>query len=219
MDKKFLFLFLFLLVVPLVYAGEFPDPTFQVNTKAEIIRACSDRGFPCGSNFECNLTLSYPNGEIMLDSQKMTNNGSYRNITIPQGLNNKLGYHQAIMTCNNVSNAGTDIFNVVVTADGEPYQTIPFKFLLIVFGFLLMVPGLISKDLTIFKWIGAVVVFISGVLTLYPGYSFVNWSTLAGKTIGVVSIGGGFFLLIMDSFSRDKQVERFSQTDDGRFHG
>ena len=50
---------------------------------------------------------------------------------------------------------------------------------------------------------------IMGVITIYPGYSFINYTTLLGKGLGFILIGLGFYFLIEDSFSRNKQEDRF----------
>ncbi len=62
------------------------------------------------------------------------------------------------------------------------------------------------------------IVLIVGVITLWPGYSFINYSNLQGQAIGYSSIAFGLYFLINDSFSRDKQTDKFSQDveDDGR---
>lgn len=215
---KILFLFAVLLAVPIVVAG---DLSFQHLREFDVKRACSDRGFYCDSNFGCNLTVFYPDGNIMIENRLMTNNISFRNVTIEQGLNTELGEHEAIMSCNNGTTAGQETFAITITADGKNFNIFPFQFVIIIFSGLLVGLGFASERVRMLKHLGSIMFLVMGVLTLYPGYAFINWTTLPGKIMGFVMIGGGFFFLIEDSFSRGKQTEYYSQEpeDDGRFHG
>ena len=53
-----------------------------------------------------------------------------------------------------------------------------------------------------------------GVITIYPGYSFINHTTLLGKALGFILVGLGFYFLIEDSFSRNKQEDSFDAEND-----
>ena len=211
----FFLLLLIFLVLPLVNAE---DLTFQVNKNFDLKRACSDRGFFCDNGFDCNLTLIYPDGNLMIDNKNMTFSGSFRNFTINYTQNNQLGLHPAIMECSNGTDAGIDTFQVVITADGKEFQVFPTQIIIIFFGFALIGVGFISERLRMFKHLGSILIIIMGVLTLYPGYSFINWTTLMGKGFGFTLCGIGFYFLIEGAFSREKQVETYQQDDDGRFH-
>ena len=63
-------------------------------------------------------------------------------------------------------------------------------------------------------------ILVLGVITLWPGYAFINFSTLLGKVVGFSSIGLGFYFMLEDSFSREKQTEYYEAEveEDGRFH-
>lgn len=218
MKKHIYFIFLIaFLAVQMVAAG---NPTFQFNKEFDLIRACSDRGFFCDANFICNISIVYPNGKLMINNQLMTNSDSFRNITISQSLNNQLGFLEAIQSCNNVTNAGTETFEIEITADGKPSQVFPTQFVIIIFAFAFVSLGLFSERLRIFKTLGSILVVVMGVITIYPGYSFINYSNLLGKSLGFVIVGLGFYFLAIDgNFSRERQVDTYQQDDDGRFHG
>lgn len=212
MNSKILFSFFVFLIIalPMVMAKE-EDPTFQFNKKFDLKRMCSDGGFFCGSDFKCNITLIYPDGRLIINNQRMTDQVSFRNITVLQSQNNQLGFIKAIESCNNVSNAGSETFDVAITADGKKFQVFPIEFVVIIIGLVMVGVGLIVDRLRLFKHLGSIIVMIMGVVTLYPGYSFINYSTLTGKVIGFVFIGLGFYFMIEDSFSRDKQEETYDQ--------
>lgn len=218
MRKQLFFIFLIVfLAVPIVAAS---DPTFQFNKAFDLKRACSDRGFFCDNNFVCNISIIYPDGNTLVNNQRMTNNESFRNISINQGANNQLGFLEAIQSCNNGTTAGTETFPIAITGDGKPFEVFPTQFVIIIFAFCFVVIGLFAEKLRIFKTLGSILVMVLGVLTLYPGYSFINYSTLLGQGLGFVLVGLGFYFLAIDgNFSRERQVDGFKQDDDGRFHG
>ncbi len=202
------FLFIFL-ALPLVTAQK--DPTFQFNKQFDLKRPCSNNGFFCDSGYECNLTLIYPDGNLLVNNQITADQVSFRNITISQASNNQLGVIEAIHSCNNGTQAGLDTFDVIITADGKEFQAFPNQFFIIIIGLMMVGAGFVMDRLRMFKHMGSILLIIMGVVTLYPGYNFINYSTLLGKALGIILIGLGFYFWIEDSFSRDKQEEGFDQ--------
>ena len=214
--KSFLFFLISVLLVTTVSAQEqLPEqiPSFQFNTQFDLKRGCFDNGFFCDSSFVCNATIIAPDGNtLMIDNQIMTDQNSYRNITVDQSLNNQLGFAEVIQSCNNVSNAGRDTFVIAITGDGKPWRQFPQQLVVAIISLAMIVMGTMKENLRIFKHLGSMMMMAVGVLTLYPGYSFINYSTLLGKSLGTVFIGLGFYFLIEDSFSRDNQQERYAQS-------
>lgn len=216
MKSPFSILFLILLIgIPFISAADF---TFQVNEEVDLRIPCFNNGTYCSSAAVCNSTILYPNGNIMIIDSDMTANNSFFNVTLTKTENHFLGEHSIIMVCCEAGDCGSNTYVMEITADGFASKQIPFQFLVVIFGFLLIGVGLTQERLRIFKHAGSMLVFIMGVLTLYPGYSFINWTTLMGKTLGFLFIGLGFYFFIEDAFSRDKQVDHYDQADDGRFH-
>ena len=211
--KSILFLFValfFFLGFPLVIAAESEEPpTFQFNKQFDLKRICEVNGFYCDSAFVCNLTLTYPDGTSLINNQLMTDMVSFRNFTINQTQNNQLGIVKAIQSCNNVSNAGAETYDVIITADGNKFQAFPNQFVIIIFAVFMIGVGTVMDRLRLFKHLGSLLLMIMGILTLFPGYNFINHSTLTGLALGSVLIGLGFYFLIEDSFSRDSQEEGF----------
>lgn len=209
---KFFILFILFLFVPLASAAvsDSEELSFQHDKTFDLKRACANNGFFCGASTVCNITLIYPDGEILQDNVGMTFTSSYRNLTVPQSLNNQLGWIQAIQSCNNVTDANTDTFKIAITGDGEPPQDFPTQFSIIIFGFLLIGAGLINERMRLFQYAGAMLIMVMGVLTAYPGYSFINWSTLTGKALSSIFIGCGAYFLLEPAFSRNIQTPRYS---------
>lgn len=209
-----LFLLAFLLVVTLVPAQEVISEqiqSFQFNTEFDLKRACFDNGFFCGTSFTCNITLVSPDGTILVDNVIMGNQNSYRNVTVPQLDNDQLGYVHAIESCSNGTLAGPDTFTVAITGDGKSFEIFPQQFVIIILAIFMIFVGMLNDRVSMIKTMGAVILFVMGVITIYPGYSFINYSNLLGLTLGTVFIGMGFYFMINDSFSRDRQQEGFDQ--------
>ncbi len=214
LKKVFIFTLFLLLVVGVVDAQETiaeQIPSFQHNVEFDIKRPCFDQGFFCSSSFVCNITLLYPNGELLIDNSLMTNQGSFSNITVSQPLNNQLGFIRAIQSCNNVTSGGGDTFIVAITGDGKPFEIFPQQFVIIILSFFMIAIGMFNDQLRLIKTTGSIIFMIMGVITLYPVYSFINHSTLFGLTLGTSLIGLGFYFMINDSFSRDIQEESYDQ--------
>lgn len=208
----FFFSFLFLLSLTAVIADDLTAPYSQ---NYNIQRPCSYNGTFCSASAYCALATVYPDGTTLFSNQSMTYGPSFFNITFLKNNNTQLGYHPSIMTCCQSGICNIDTFNVVVTADGKPVQAVPIQLIGMAFAFLLVALGSFFDKLNMLKTGGAAILMIVGMLTLYPGYGFINYSTLLGQAIGTVSIALGFYFLIEGSFSRDDQQERYDQESEG----
>lgn len=204
-NKLFFLLFIVLLSSPLILAQV--ELNFAYGKTFDIKRPCFNNGTFCSGVATCNITISYPDGNVLQNNIPMSRNGSFFNRTIPSGLNNQLGNSPTIMSCCDGNDCGADTFDIQITGDGKPAQTFPLQFAVIFFAFLLIGSGLVQDRFRLFKYIGSLLLMVMGVLTLYPGYSFINWTTLMGKGIGFSSIGIGFYFLLEDAFSRDEQQD------------
>jgi len=209
MKRILLILLMGMFLVSFVVAEE--DPTFQVNQEFDLKRGCSNNGFFCDSSFICNATLIYPDGTILKDNVEMTHTNTYKNITVTQSQNNQLGFIKTLIGCNNVTWAGQEEFDIAITADGKKFQNIPIQLLIVAFGFILIGTGFVTERLRMFKHMGSILLMVMGVITLFPGYSFINHTTLVGLALGSIFIGIGGYFLIEGSFSRTRQDERFDQ--------
>ncbi len=206
--KYFIFLFTLVLLTGSVVAE---DPSFQFNTEFDLKRPCFDNGFFCDAGFTCNITILDPDGVAIIDNQIMDNQGSFRNITVSQSLNNQLGFLDVIESCSNATVGGPDTFRIAITGDGNPVETFPHQFFFILIALILVATGMINDRLRMFKHMGAILMMVMGVITLFPGYSFINYSNLIGLSLGSIFIGLGFYFLIEDAFSRDKQEDSFDE--------
>lgn len=202
------------------------DLTFPINTQIDLKRPCFNNNSFCSTSAFCNLTMFYPDGELWINNNQTTNQISFYNFTLQKSDNKKFGVHQAIMVCcdpnGDIKGCGKDTFTIEVTGDGQSFNVFPYQFIILIGGILLIISGKWKEELRLFKHLGSIIVLIIGVVTLYPGYGFLNYSNLIGQVVGFSAIGFGFYFLVEDSFSRKKQAEWVQQdweeVDDGRFH-
>lgn len=97
-------------------------------------------------------------------------------------------------------------------------MAIPTELFILGAGYVLLFAGLAIERARMMKFMAAMLIFAMGIYTLFPGYGGINHSNLVGLSLGTISIGLGFWFLVEDAMSHDRQVESFDQFDDGRFH-
>jgi len=180
--------------------------TFKKNEVVNLKLICLDENTEfCSSSAVCTVSTIDPSGIQVLNNKSLTFNETFFSTIFPT---DKFGVYSNIVRCSS-SNITKSEFTYTVTADGNPPSDFPKQFFIISLGFILIGVGLIKDRFRLLKSGGSIIIFIMGVLTLYPGYSFIDWSTLMGLTIGTICIGLGFYFLIEDNFSRDSQEERY----------
>ena len=186
--------------------------TFQQNTEFNISIICINAGF-CTSTAVCNASIIAPNGEAILSGVRagQSSNLAIYNITISSTQSSQLGKYGVGGFCKDGSVTQLIDFNYDVTADGKPFEAFPNQFVIIGLAFILIMFGLFNQRYTLLKHMGSLILMVMGVLTLFPGYNFINHTTLFGLALGSTLIGIGFWFLIEDSFSRTEQEETFNQ--------
>lgn len=90
---------------------------FKEKMPGNITRPCFVDGFFCSSSFVCNITVFDNDGGLILNNQQMTYNPSFYNISLTF---QNTGQYNAVMSCNNVTNAGEDTFSITVNTSGTP---------------------------------------------------------------------------------------------------
>ena len=212
MNQKTIFMFaiIFLAIITSTQIVQAVDEVLvPYNQEFDLKRACFNNGTFCSNVAECNVTIFYPNGNLLADNKVMTNKVSYHNYTISAEENQKLGIHPSIISCCDGSECGEDTFDIRVTGNGFGFNVIPIQLVFLFFGFVLIGVGMITDRLRLFKHLGSMIVIGMGGVTLSPGYGNINYSNITGLAIGTISIGMGFYYLIEDSFSRDDQEEHY----------
>ena len=231
MKFSFIFIFIFLLAVPLISAQPTSTQT-NLNTNVGV-----DIKFPAighirqNENFIANFHVFNKSTGLLLTNDSTScefhlyNNGGNHilivnqfefdigdrdfEIEVNKGNFTRLGAYSYVVQCNTTNLGGFASVGIEVTADGFESKTFPTQFFIILFAFLLIVVGLLKERWRMFKYLGSLLAMVMAILTFYPGYSFINWTTLEGKALGSILFALGFYFLIEDSFSREKQADSF----------
>ena len=164
---------------------------------------------------DCDYHLFDNQGRALINQQPMifSNDGLDWDFIALKGNFSRLGSYSYLVVCND-SAAGLGGFVAVgmdITADGKQEKIFPLEFSIILFGLILIIFGLSKERYRILQVMGGLIWMVMGILTLFPGYSFINWTTLTGKVLGFILIGMGFYIFIEPSFSRDEQDKHFTQ--------
>ncbi len=189
--------------------------SFQQSQEVDVKLVCINAGY-CSTATVCNVSVFNPDELVLLDAITATQAASLGsfNFTLTSDQTGELGEYRVGGFCQDGSVTNIIDFTFDVTADGKEFNVFPTEFVIILFSFIFVSLGLFQERLRMFKHIGSILMMIMGVITLFPGYSFINWTTLSGLALGTVLIGLGFYFLVEDSFSREEQDDTFEQ--DGR---
>lgn len=186
--------------------------TFQQNKEVDVRIVCINAGF-CSSTTDCNVSVFAPDQELLLSGIQATptaNLASY-NFTLNSSQTVQLGEYTVGGFCLDGSVTNVIDFTFDVTADGKPFEKFPNQFAVILLGFLLIAFGLLDPRYTFMKSMGSLILMVMGVLTLFPGYNFINHTTLFGLVLGSTLFAIGFWFFIEEAFSRAKQEPKFDQ--------
>ncbi len=210
MNSKIVTVFILgLLLLPLMNAAV--ELTFPFNSEFNLKRPCFNNGTFCSATSECNITLISPNSNTLVDNQVMTNQIAFHNYTVVGGSNVQLGIISATMVCIDGAVEGSDTFEIAITGSGVKSTPFPIELSLIILGFVGIVVGAMKERLSLLKSGGSILIMVMGVVTLFPGYAEINYTTLSGLTLGTILIGLGFYFLIEGNFSRKVQEDSYDQ--------
>ena len=186
---NFIFLFLFIIGLTQIVSAE---QIIQQNKCVYLKQVCSNCTY-------ANITsINYQNGQV-LGNTPMTKIGVEFNYTFCN--NNLMGpyNYNTVFDLNGVTN--TESNNYQVTADGNTYRSFPSIYFLVLIGLTLLLFNklYIAKLKTnILSILGGMILLISGVITLYPGFNYINYSNLEGLSLGLIFIGIGIAVLYRD---------------------
>jgi len=186
--------------------------TFRQNEAVSVKVVCINAGF-CTATSQCNASIFAPDENVLLDGIQGTiaGNRAFHNFSLNSTQTEDLGEYRVGGFCKDGSVTQLIDFTFDVTADGKPFEAFPNQFAVILLAILLIIFGLFDSRWTLLKHMGSIILMIMGVITLFPGYNFINHTNLFGLALGTILIAIGFYFLIEDSFSRTDQEDRFHQ--------
>ena len=235
MKSSLLFIFLFLLVLTPIISAQQPSNT-QTNVNIEVglqVEFTQVNTFENGVDHlfnthvfnistglrvtndttQCFYHLFDNEGQHQINQVEMTFDALDKDYDyLVLGTNfTRNGDYSYLITCNATNVGGFLSAGFEITQDGFESVVFPQQFSIILLGFILIMFGILNSRHTIIKHMGAIILMVMGVLTLFPGYNNISHTSLFGLALGTILIGIGFWALIEDSFSREKQEDRFDQ--------
>lgn len=156
MSKKrvssFLFLILVISLISFISAQELKF-TGQQNTELNIFNECEDNGFPCDSNYKCNITIITPSQTILVLNDLMTRNQTIYNYTLNTDQTSILGLYEDSMCCTNNSHSGCELFLHEITPsgstglnEGQGSSLIGILIILLVTTIFFLILGILTKS-------------------------------------------------------------------------
>lgn len=129
-----------LAMLPLIVVGVDAENSYIYKSGeiADIAISCFDENnYYCNANTNCNITIGYPNGTILINNLLMTRNPSSYNYTLNKELTEIIGTYSAVVMCNGTTN-GYSTFNFEINNLG--YKNIMDKWSIPVsIGFALLI--------------------------------------------------------------------------------
>jgi hypothetical protein len=99
-----------------------PELFYREGTTIDLKVPCSNDGFACNSSVNCNISVSFPNGDTLIDNKAMTYNSNYFNYTLNES--DVLGEYKTIIFCSSGTVGGYNAFTFRVNASGENNENI-----------------------------------------------------------------------------------------------
>jgi len=193
--KKILILFLFIMtLIPMVMAT--PSYYYKQYEQAEINVPCVDElEAPCNSSINCNLSITYSNGSILLSDGSMTRaSNGYYSYLLSTTNNMEQGEYFASVSCTGGDN-GFASFSYEVTSSGEQEGTTILYFIL---GIIILSGGIYGfsqySGVYVFKFLSAALLMITGIHILTNGLPLIT-NTLMQNGIGIIILSAGFYII------------------------
>jgi hypothetical protein len=99
------------------------QPVFKQNQATEINIPCTINGAICSPSAQCQLSIIYPNGTVMVNLQNLTQNAGVFSYPLPSNLTSALGEYEMPVTCCDGSACGVRHLTYTITPNGEIAST------------------------------------------------------------------------------------------------
>jgi hypothetical protein len=201
MKKLLIFFIMVFMMATLVSAQVETLGIFKQSQCVELKQTCGNCTFVNVSA----VSLTGTNSATLLTDATMTKDGTRYNYTFCN--TGALGTY-IVDTVGDVDGTYTVAsYDFEVNATGYNLGVFPIQFIFIILGFFLIATGKFNKTLNLFKTMGAIILMIMGVLTLFPGYAGIDHTTLLGLGVGFILIGSGFYFMVEGVFENDHRED------------
>jgi hypothetical protein len=134
MNKTYILIALWIIALIGMGSGQL---YFKNNQTVDLKIPCFNNGTYCPSTAFCNITITKPTGDTLINNQEMTNSISYYNYTIGEFVD--FGIYPTTMMCMDTNGNGYKTFEIQITPNGkEPAGDNLKIFIYILFGLLTM---------------------------------------------------------------------------------
>lgn len=152
------------------------QPVFKQNKATEINIPCTINGAICSPSAQCQLSIIYPNGTVMVNLQNLTQNAGVFTYPLPSNQTSALGEYEMPITCCDGSACGVRHLTYTITPNGEIATTgkgilyIGILGVLFIFFVLCIWGGIQAQHVAVksFLWLFGYILFI--------GITFIGWN-------------------------------------------
>lgn len=173
-----------------------PDFVFKAGDLIDVKVPCFNSGSYCSGSAQCNLSVYYPNGSILINNGEATNNGAFHNFTIQKSNTWISGTYPSTMVCIDGANNGSSSFYIQITPTGDNKVNV-FYFLIIILSYGVLIFGVWKQDVTI-SLLGAFALVFLGLYVLFYGLDiYKNYLT---NGFAIITLGVSFYVLAIASY-------------------
>jgi len=152
------------------------QPVFKQSQATEINVPCTINGAICSPSAQCQLSIIYPNGTVMVNKQNMTYNSGVFTYPLTSNQTSALGEYEMPVTCCDGGDCGVRHLTYTVTPNGEIASTgkgilyIGILTILFIFFILCIYSGMQVEHIALksFLWLFGYILFI--------GVTFIAWN-------------------------------------------
>lgn len=173
-QKNVIMMFIFMMILSILSISCLSaedELYFQANTDIDLKIPCIYDNTVCGATFNCNVTITSPDGDIFVSGQTMTRQSSYYNYTLPSS--DVEGKYYLTMYCSDGTENGysTFFFNINKRGSDKEYSMISILigFLILIAFFLVM--GYV-EEFWAMQWVSYSLAFIQ--LIFVAGVMYIN---------------------------------------------
>ncbi len=179
------------------------DPTYFGKQYGDIniVETCTVRGFPCPSDYLCNITISDPDLHVIVLNSPMTKNDTIYNYTFVS--TDLLGDYDYNVYCDNTTYSGNEEGTLSITTTGrEPNMMITILLLLCSLGLFVLALYLKSYPM---GFISGILFVVSGVYLMIVGLG--DLADLYTRAISIVIMAFGTFIVLVSGYEWLEDVD------------